>query len=186
MCEITEDESLERRLESLAVENERLRGKVALLERDIDVGAGNAELLQLGVEWLRDNPKFTDESFDRLAGENARLAVERDRMRAACEAARDFLEGKVDCGLARQEKGRVLVLIRAALDGDAAPAEGVKTLTVSPEQYELGSAVASGFTARGGPFSRREPYRLVRRLPDGNYLVEDPAASRMADGEGEG
>jgi hypothetical protein len=150
MCEVTEDESLERRLESLAIENERLKDDAAL-----------------------------------YVGLIRRLAAERDRMRAACEAARDFLEGKVDCGLARREKGRVLVLIRAALDGDAAPAEGMKTLTISPEQYELGSAVASGFTIQGGPFVRREPYRLVRRLPDGNYLVEDPAASGTADGEGD-
>jgi predicted transcriptional regulator len=153
MCEITESESLERRLESLAVENERLRDDAAL-----------------------------------YVGRIRRLAVERDRMRAACEAAREFLTDAVAYGLARQEKGRVLVLIRAALDGDAAPVEGVKTLTVGPEQYELGSAVASGFTIQGGPFVRREPYRLVRRLPDGNYLVEDPAAAgpegeRRSDGD---
>jgi predicted nuclease with TOPRIM domain len=122
MCEVTESESLERRLESLHAENERLKGKVSLLERDIDVRAGNAELLQLGVEWLRDNPKFTDESFDRLAAENERLKAEWDRMRVACEAAREFLTDAVAYGLARQEKGRVLGLIRAALDGDAAPA----------------------------------------------------------------
>jgi uncharacterized protein (DUF1778 family) len=155
MCEITESESLERRLDSLAAENERLKRSLAN---------------------LTDRHDRDGKALLRLGAEHERLAVERDRMRAACEAAREFLTDAVAYGLARQEKGRVLVLIRAALDGDAAPAEGVKTLTVSPEQYELGSAVASGFTIQGGPFVRREPYRLVRRLPDGNYLVQDPAA----------
>jgi hypothetical protein len=148
-----------------------------------------ADLFRIGRDLHRRGDSSDRDAFqvetaatevERLLRENAYLRAERDRMRVACEAAREFL--------ARQEKGRVLKLIRAALDGVDPPAEGVKTLTISPEQYELGSAVAFGFTARGGPFVRREPYRLVRRLPDGNYLVEDPAAAgpegeRRSDGD---
>jgi hypothetical protein len=172
MCEVTESESLERRLDWLAAENAELKAHVSQVwER---------------CRALEDITRQARGEYSEAKGEIHRLRAGTASLRAACEAAREFLEGKVDCGLARQEKGRVLVLIRAALDGDAETAGETKTLTISPEQYELGSAVASGFTARGGPFVRREPYRLVRRLPDGNYLVEDPAASGTADGEGDG
>jgi hypothetical protein len=68
-----------------------------------------------------------------------------------------------------------------ALGLDAAPACKKGTLVISPEQYELGYAVPCSFPIQGGTPIRREPYRLIRRLPDGNYLVEDPSASGPAD-----
>jgi uncharacterized protein YigA (DUF484 family) len=108
MCEITEDESMERRLDSLAAENERLKAEIVRLKRSLADRTDRHD---------RDGKVLL-----RLGAEHERLVIERDRMRAACEAAREFLTDAVAYGLARQEKGRVLGLIRAALDGDAAPA----------------------------------------------------------------
>jgi cell division protein FtsB len=136
MCEVTESESMERRLESLAAENERLKAEVSGAGKVLDgFGVvsdrddGYEDDLEGRVLMICDQEAMARQERDgvaarnrQLAAENERLKAERDRMRAACEAARDFLEGKVDCGLARQEKGRVLKLVRAALDGVDPPA----------------------------------------------------------------
>jgi 8-oxo-dGTP diphosphatase len=239
MCEVTEDESMKRRLDWLAAENER----------------------------LKDNLKFTDESFDRLVAENDHL---RERP-AVCVAVvvRDH-EGRVlllrrsatrtwpgtwclpggrlepgetleECcrrelfeetglvaerfefsvvtevagpphliGLVYRAFGVVGMAVNAephahdaigwfgrdampsplmpgvvawlGLTGpDAPPAGETKTLTISPKQYELGHAVTTGLTIQGVSVALRAPYRLINRLPDGSYLVEDPAAGGPAD-----
>jgi hypothetical protein len=156
MCEITESESLERRLDSLAAENARLlrdRRRVSafigsdawdamnerraeLIGRDTDGGLSDAEraelaTLQLAVDVLigvrhplpgPDDGKWKDAVIRSAQAEVTRLKAERDRLRVACEATREFLEDSVAYGLARQEKGRVLKLIQAALAGDVAPA----------------------------------------------------------------
>jgi hypothetical protein len=156
MCEITESESFERRLDSLAAENARLlrdRRRVAafvgsdawramnerraeLIGRDTDGGLSDGEraelaTLQLAVDVLigvrhplpgPDDGAWKDALIRSAQAEVARLKAERDRMRVACEATWEFLDGAVAYGLAWQEKGRVLGLIRVALAGDAAPA----------------------------------------------------------------
>jgi hypothetical protein len=39
---------------------------------------------------------------------------------------------------------------------------------VSPEQY------ADGYLERDGLVFKKRPYELIRKLPDGNYLVRAP------------
>jgi chromosome segregation ATPase len=134
MCEVTESESVERRLESLAAENDVLRVENAQLNmiwRDVNRERcglrAEVERLKLALADRVDRHDRDGKALLRLGAEHERLKAERDRMRAACEAAREFLSDAVAYGLARQEKGRVLGLIRAALDGDDLPAgeEGV-------------------------------------------------------------
>jgi septal ring factor EnvC (AmiA/AmiB activator) len=179
MCEISESESMERRLDWLAAENAELKAHVSQVwER---------------CKALEDITRQARNEYSEAKGEIHRLkarAVERERHLTEGMVCIERLLAEINRLTGRKalelaDKAAILAHVKAA-GLDAAPSEGVKTLTVSPEQYELGSAVASGFTIQGGPFVRREPYRLVRRLPDGNYLVEDPAASGTADGEGEG
>lgn len=40
---------------------------------------------------------------------------------------------------------------------------------VTPEQY------AEGYVTRRGLLAWQRPYRLIRRLPNGNYLVKEPS-----------
>jgi hypothetical protein len=215
MCYLTESESLERRLDSLAAENERLNGKVALLERDIDVGVGNAELLQIEIDRLNaDFRKHSEAAVElysgiyalvestcgiglpvgcsplravkMLADRAAELTRERDAI-TRLMVVESLARGDgwyVQEDLPPKVKGRyptfeaAVAVVRKAAGLAAAPAGRMMVLT--PEQYEMGYAVPSSFRIQGGTPIRREPYRLIRRLPDGNYLVEDPAASRAA------
>jgi hypothetical protein len=146
MCEITESESLERRLDSLAAENEGLRAKVARLreraERAERVSAiyRQASLIPMWSRW-----SVRIGRFDPMTTWSTEVAA--------------------------------LSALDAALGLDVPPAGEAKPLVVSPEQYELGYAVPCSFPIQGGTPIRREPYRLIRRLPDGNYLIEDPSAS---------
>jgi hypothetical protein len=235
MCEISESESVERRLDSLAAENDRLlrdRRRVAafigsrtwdvmnerraeLIGRDTDGGLSDAEraelaTLQLAVDVLigvrgclpdPDDGKWKDTAIRSLQAEVARLKAEAERFRGRAERlARlnifvpdwgdgterwvftgDF--GKVPFAAMTKvvTHGEAMAVLDRAIGPDAAPAGGVMVRT--PEQYDLGYAVPSSFRMQGGTFVRREPYRLVRRLPDGNYLVEAPSAPGPADGE---
>jgi hypothetical protein len=43
---------------------------------------------------------------------------------------------------------------------------------VSAEQY------AQGYLERNGLVIKKRPYELIRRLPDGNYVVRAPAAPK--------
>jgi hypothetical protein len=45
-------------------------------------------------------------------------------------------------------------------------------LVVTPEQY------AQGYLERDGIVIRKRPYQLIRRLPDGNYVVRAPDSTK--------
>jgi chromosome segregation ATPase len=114
MCEITESESLERRLDWLAAENAELKARISQVwER---------------CRALEGITRQARGEYSEAKGEIHRLRAGTASLRVACEAAREFLTDAVAYGLARREKGRVLGLIRAALDGVDPPAgEGVAT-----------------------------------------------------------
>jgi hypothetical protein len=152
MCEITESESMERRLDSLAAENDVLRVENAQLDmvwRDVnkercslraEVARLKAELASVRSDMeaaagellvpipapgtdvaklLHANVMMRKYRIPELRGRAEIAERERDRLRAACEAAREFLDDSATYGLARLEKGWVLGLIRAALTEDA-------------------------------------------------------------------
>jgi hypothetical protein len=49
-----------------------------------------------------------------------------------------------------------------------------KERVVTPEQY------AQGYFERDGMVVKRRPFELIRRLPDGNYLVRQPQSAQGA------
>jgi hypothetical protein len=184
MCEVTESESLERRLESLQAENEQLRALVDGLkaldaERKLFLGETLAfvELLKAEAGRLRGRAELAERERDRLA----EVARAYNRWEAdlilSDEAWRGGMAELPTLTYPLYDRMMEIQAMRneALSDLDAETAGGVMVRT--PEQYELGYAVAVGFTVQGVPVARRESYRLIRRLPDGNYLVEDPAAT---------
>jgi hypothetical protein len=186
MCEITESESMERRLDWLAAENEQLKAEVSGAGKVLDSFGviadrddGYEDDLEGRVLMVCDQEAMARQERDGMTARVRLLAAEVERFRERAELAereRDrLLDSYINLGT-REDVRRFFGL-------DVLPAGGVMVRT--PEQYELGYAVASGFTVQGGPFVRREPYRLVRRLPDGNYLVEDPSAIGPASDPGD-
>lgn len=51
---------------------------------------------------------------------------------------------------------------------------GSGILVVTKDQYDQGYSELLGFTDRGHPITRRHDFELIRRTPEGHFLVWDP------------